>query len=82
MGIRIQSIDGMGMTCLFDSVSGIAFGPMADEDQLSEFLKWCCELDKPDLRSVPEAQLMEWWQEFVDSAGGIDEGLQVVRDQD
>ena len=81
MGVRIMSIDGVGQTNLFCSVSGIAFGPVADEDQLQEFLQWVGEKELPDLRTMPEAVLMDYWQKFVDSTGEPHEGLRVVSEE-
>lgn len=64
MGVRLLSVDGNGQTCLFDSVTGWAFGPVADEDVLSEFLKFCAETDAPDLRSLVPSQVAAYWEAF------------------
>ena len=64
MGVRILSVDGGGETCLFDSVTGFAFGPVSDEDTLQEFLKWVGENDLPDLRTLAPAVLENYWGTF------------------
>lgn len=73
MGVRILSVDGGGQTALFCSTSMIAFGPVADESTLGLFQEWCEQNDKPDLRTVPEATLMEWWEAFNESLSVVSE---------
>jgi len=68
MGVRILSVDGNGDTCLYDSVTGWAFGPVASEDELDNFLVWCEEKQVPDLRRLPSGKLEDLWAEYVSGA--------------
>lgn len=62
MGVRLLSVDGGGDTCLFDSVTMTAFGPVASEDALNQFVNW---LDK-DARTYNQAELERNWDTFRD----------------
>lgn len=66
MGVRILSIDGSGKTCLFDSVTDWAFGPVTEEDTILEFLKWCSETNQDDLRVCPQDELFARWNAFLE----------------
>ena len=73
MGVRLLSVDGDGRTCLFDSVTDTAFGPVADEDQIMSFLKWCAETDAPDLRSLTAAGVAQYWEQFNEAMSLVSE---------
>lgn len=82
MGVRILSVDGGGDTCLFDSTTGWAIGPVADEETLSEFLKWCAETDLPDLRKLTEIELGMRWAEFLGITKVNHEAMHLVSEED
>lgn len=64
MGVRITSTEGV--TALFDSVSGFAFGPtMSDPDEAEAFLRFVeRESDGSDPRTMPEKELGELYARF------------------
>lgn len=82
MGIRILAVDGGGKTCLYDSVTDWAFGPVAEEETLNEFLEWCDEQELPDLRGIPDDILMAHWNLYLEQFPEVpNETLSVVPEE-
>jgi len=57
MGCRILGND---MCCFYDSVTDIAFGPVAPKEELEEFRNWLGQ-DPRELENIKEK-----WEEFLD----------------
>jgi hypothetical protein len=74
MGVRITSQENV--SALFDSVSGVAFGPVfEDEFEAEEFLAWYAEQGRVDLRLLPGPEVERAVGDFhrtrlVAAAGG------------
>lgn len=73
MGVRLLSVDGGGDTCLFDSTTGWAFGPVASENTLNDFVDF---LDS-DARKYSQDQLAVLWKTFLESR----ENMSVVSEE-
>ena len=64
MGLRLTSAEGV--TAMFDSVTGWAFGPVFEHEEDAEaFMGWArtqCQIE--DLRSLSSADLFRLWEEY------------------
>ena len=56
---------------MYDSVSGMAFGPIADREQLEEFLDWLDREDHADPRVMGDQELLRVWYEFLSLPKGV-----------
>jgi len=65
----IQNTAAEDTVALFDSVSGVAFGPVFDsEDEAEDFLNFCELEGHDDIRQLAEGTLMELhikWQDKI-----------------
>ena len=58
MGIRTLTDPEEGMSVLYCSVSGLAFGPVFSEPETADdFLDWALEQGGPDMRTLPPKEL-------------------------
>lgn len=65
MGVRNTMTEGK--VALFDSVTGVAFGPVFDtEEEAERFVAYVAEhVEDGDVRSVQEADLMNLYDAFT-----------------
>jgi len=64
MGVRtLQGVDGgdsNGKACLYDSVTGFAFGPVFEnQDEAQDFLDWWDVADNRDHRPARDVRVIE-----------------------
>jgi hypothetical protein len=71
MGIGIFKTDGD--TAMYDSTTGIAFGPVADGDKLRAFQVWLDTTHgEPDARQLTPSDLHDLWGQFCDDGAWVD----------
>lgn len=68
MGVRVT---GRYQAVLYDSVTGVAFGPVFEEPYgAADFIEWWEAKDHKeydDLRKYPDQEIMELYNEWQDS---------------
>lgn len=63
MSVRVTSVEGK--VALFDSTTGLAFGPVfASDDEAEEFLEHLRQIGTADPRHIPSLHLAELHQEW------------------
>lgn len=53
-------------TCLYDSVTGVAFGPVMSPTHAGEFVDHLREIGERDPRVIPASELQELYREWVE----------------
>lgn len=67
MSVRLTTCEGItSKVALYDSTSGLAFGPLFDtEDEADDFLTHLETIGERDPRVIPAAELADLAQEFL-----------------